>query len=136
MGEEILLIASELLETVLGPIEVIHKNKLPNPKYDPDDEESKEKKYIIEEEKEVMYEIIKTVKGSELLGLSYVYPLAEQVPKQMELEAENSLIHSTYQGNVELNARGRECNQYVLLYGGVIWHHLIITNWVNSAPTR
>ncbi len=101
--EEILIIAKELLETVLGPIEVIHKNKLPNPKYDPDDEESKEKKYIIEEEKEVMYEIIKTVKGSELLGLSYVYPLAEQVPKQMGIEAENKLVHTTFHGDhVEL----------------------------------
>jgi len=102
-GEEILIMAHELVENVLGPKEIVHKNKIPNPEYDADDEESDEKKYIVEEETEVMYEIVKSVKGSELLGLSYVYPLKEEVPKQMELENDNELVHTTFHGDhVEL----------------------------------
>lgn len=106
---EIVLVAKELTEAVLGPIEIIHKNKIPNPNYDEEVEkakgkkEKKEKKYLIEEETEVMYEIVRTVKGSELIGLSYQYPLAEQVPKQMELEKEYELLHTTFHGDhVEL----------------------------------
>ena len=100
-GEEILLIASDLVETVLGPMEIVHKNRLGNPDYNPDDKKSK--KYIFEEETEIIYDVIKTVKGSELLGLAYEYPLADEVPKQMEIESENSLVHTTFHGNhVEL----------------------------------
>lgn len=102
-GEEILIIAHELVESVLGPIEIVHKNKVPNPKYDSDDEESDEKKYLIEKETEVMYDVLVTVSGKELLGLSYVYPLAEQVPKQLELEKDFDLVHTTFHGDhVEL----------------------------------
>ena len=96
-GEEILLIGKDFTEDVLGPQVLIHKYKVDNPDYDPDDKKSK--KHMTKEEKEVMYDIIKTVKGSELLGISYVHPLLEEVPKQAELEAENELIHTTFHGD-------------------------------------
>jgi len=79
---ETLIIASNLTESVLGPRFKIHKHE-------------------DHEEKEVFYEVIRTVKGSDLVGLSYEYPLASEIPKQSELEKGN--VHTILAGeHVEL----------------------------------
>ena len=72
--EEILILAENLLVDVLGPKEKIHKTKIPK-----DNDE-----FEILEEIEVLYDIIKTVKGEDLVNLDYVYPLLEEIPKQKE----------------------------------------------------
>ena len=59
-------LAQNLVETVLGPA-TIHKTKIPA-------EKCMMKKIIIKET-EVVYEIIKVVKGESLLHKSYIYPL-------------------------------------------------------------
>lgn len=91
---EILLIAENLVETVLGPDVIIHKTKVPS-----EDEEEEDK---IIEEKEIVYEVIKTVKGQDLLDLEYNYPLKEEIPIQTEFdEIEN--VHRILPGDhVEL----------------------------------
>ena len=83
------------MEDVLGKRIKIHRTKIPAQS---EDEEDK----IIEEE-EVMYEIIKTVKGQDLVGLAYDYILADEIPKQMEFDAEIEKVHTILPGDhVEL----------------------------------
>ncbi|MBO5150829.1 MAG: class I tRNA ligase family protein, partial [Methanobrevibacter sp.] len=83
------------MEDVLGKQVKIHRTKIPA---ESEDEEDK-----IIEEKEVMYEIIKTVKGEELIGKAYDYILADEIPKQMEFDAEIEKVHTILPGDyVEL----------------------------------
>ena len=92
---ETYIIAENLMEDVLGKRIKIHRTKIPAQS---EDEEDK----IIEEE-EVMYEIIKTVKGQDLVGLAYDYILADEIPKQMEFDAEIEKVHTILPGDhVEL----------------------------------
>ena len=67
---EILLLAQNLVETVLGPATIVHKTKIPA---ENEDEEDK-----IIKETEVVYEIVKVVKGESLLHKSYIYPLEKR----------------------------------------------------------
>ena len=92
---EVLLLAESLLETVLGPATIVHKTKIPA---EGEDEEDK----ILEEIEEI-YKVIKVVKGEELLGVKYEYPLASEVPKQIEFESDNDKVHTLLPGDhVEL----------------------------------
>ena len=84
---ETLILAENLTETVLGKRIKIHRKKI--------DEET------VEETEEVMYEISKTVKGEELIGLSYVYPLDIEIHDTFEKDFEN--VHKLLPGeHVEL----------------------------------
>ena len=85
--DETLILAENLMEDVLGKQIKIHRHKT-------DDEE-------VVEEKEVLYEIVKTVKGCDLVGLSYDYIL--DIPKQFEFEKEFENVHTILAGDhVEL----------------------------------
>ena len=89
------ILAENLMETVLGKQIKIHRTKIPAESEDEEDQ--------IIEEKEVMYEVIKTVKGEELIGLAYDYILADEIPKQMEFDAEIEKVHTILPGDhVEL----------------------------------
>ena len=84
---ETLILASNLMEDVLGKQIKIHKRKV-------DEDE-----YI--EEKEVLYEVLKTVKGSDLVGMHYDYIL--DIPIHKEFEKEYPNVHTILQGDhVEL----------------------------------
>ena len=87
---ETLILAENLVESVLGKQVKIHKRKVEH-----DGEEE------IVEEKEVMYDIVDVVKGEELIGLSYVYPL--DIDKQFEFENDFDNVHKLLPGShVEL----------------------------------
>ena len=91
---EILLLAENLLEDVLGPAEIVHKKKIPAENEDEED--------TVIEEAEVIYEIVKNVTGEDLLGVAYTYPLASEVPKQVEFD-EIDNVHTILPGDhVEL----------------------------------
>ena len=92
---ETYIIAENLMEDVLGKRIKIHRTKIPA---ESEDEEDK----IIEEE-EIRYEIIKSVKGSDLVGMAYDYILADEIPKQMEFDSEIEKVHTILPGDhVEL----------------------------------
>ena len=85
---EILILASNLMEDVLGKQVKIHKRKT-------DDDE-------VIEEKETRYEVLKTVKGSSLVGKKYQYIL--DIPKQLEFEGKFENVHTILEGShVELD---------------------------------
>ena len=87
---EIYILAENLMEDVLGKQVKIHRYK------DPEDEDN------IIEEKEVLYEVIKNVKGRELIGLSYDYILADEVPGHLEFD-DITNVHTVLEGShVEL----------------------------------
>ncbi|WP_305556733.1 isoleucine--tRNA ligase [Methanobrevibacter sp. V74] len=91
---ETYILAENLMEDILGKQVKIHRTKIPA---ENDDEDQ------IIEEKEVMYEIVKTVKGEDLLGMGYDYILADEVPKQMEFDSEIEKVHTILLGDhVEL----------------------------------
>ena len=92
---ETYILAENLMEDVLGKQVKIHRTKISA------QEEGEEDKVI--EEKEVMYEIIKTVKGEDLIGMAYDYILADEIPKQMEFDSEIDKVHTILPGDhVEL----------------------------------
>ena len=92
---ETLILAENLMEDVLGKQVKIHRTKIPAENEDEEDE--------IIEEKEVLYDVIKTVKGEELIGMSYDYILADEIPKQMEFDLEIEKVHTILSGDhVEL----------------------------------
>ena len=94
INNEILIVASNLVETIFGPEVIIHKKTI---KSDNEEEEDK----VIEEE-EVKYSIIKEIKGSDIVGLKYVYPLLDEIPKQNEFDSLTN-VHTILHGNhVEL----------------------------------
>ena len=94
LNGEILILASNLVETVLGPEFIIHKTKIPS--------ENEEEEDKIIEEKEVKYEIIKTIQGDTLQGLKYVYPFLSEIPKQNEFDQLDN-VHTILPGDhVEL----------------------------------
>ncbi|MCC7553005.1 MAG: isoleucine--tRNA ligase [Methanobacteriaceae archaeon] len=91
--DEILILASNLLETVLGPQIKIHKSKILN---DNGEEE-------ILEEKEELYEIVETVNGEKLLNLEYDYPLIHEIPKHTDFNQKFTNVHKILPGgHVEL----------------------------------
>lgn len=91
---EILLLAQNLVETVLGPATIVHKTKIPA---ENEDEEDK-----IIKETEVVYEIVKVVKGESLLHKSYIYPLEKEVSIHDEFD-KNENVHTILPGDhVEL----------------------------------
>ena len=92
---ETYILAENLMEDVLGKQVKIHRTKIPAENEDEEDQ--------IIEEKEVMYEIIKTVKGEDLIGQAYDYILADEIPKQMEFDSEIEKVHTILPGDhVEL----------------------------------
>ncbi|MGQ4892015.1 MAG: isoleucine--tRNA ligase [Candidatus Njordarchaeia archaeon] len=48
---------------------------------------------VMNETKIGNYEIVETVKGEELIGLKYVYPLLDEMPRQKEFEESNEYVH-------------------------------------------
>ncbi|MDL2246564.1 isoleucine--tRNA ligase [Methanobrevibacter sp. OttesenSCG-928-K11] len=91
--DETLILAENLLETVLGPATTIKKIKISS-------EDSEEEEIL--EEIITNYEIVKTVKGEDLVGLSYTYPLSSEISKQVEFD-EIKNVHTVLPGNhVEL----------------------------------
>ena len=92
---ETYILAENLMEDVLGKRIKIHRTKIPAENEDGEDQ--------IIEEKEVMYEIIKTVKGQDLIGMAYDYILADEIPKQMEFDSQIEKVHTILPGDhVEL----------------------------------
>ena len=92
---ETYILAENLMEDVLGKRIKIHRTKIPAENEDEEDQ--------IIEEKEVMYEIIKTVKGQDLIGMAYDYILADEIPKQMEFDSQIEKVHTILPGDhVEL----------------------------------
>ena len=92
---ETYILAENLMEDVLGKRIKIHRTKIPAENGDEEDQ--------IIEEKEVMYEIIKTVKGQDLIGMAYDYILADEIPKQMEFDSQIEKVHTILPGDhVEL----------------------------------
>ena len=90
---ETYILSENLMEDVLGKQIKIHRTKIPAENEDEEDQ--------IIEEKEVMYEVIKTVKGSDLVGLSYDYILADEIPKQNQFSEDK--VHTVLAGDhVEL----------------------------------
>ena len=92
---EILILAENLVETVLGPSQLVYKTKIPAEK------EGEEDKII--EEYEDVYEIIKVVKGDTLINTKYDYPLGSEVPVQLELEGTDNVHTLLPGGHVELD---------------------------------
>lgn len=93
--DEILILAENLLETVLGPATIVHKTKTAS--------EDEDEEYKISEEVEEIYEVIKIVKGEEFLNIKYEYPLIEEIPKQLTFDKENKNVHRILPGDhVEL----------------------------------
>ena len=89
---ETYILAENLMEEVLGKRIKIRRMKVPN-----DDGEDE-----VVEEKEIMYEIVKTVKGEDLVGMSYDYILLDEVPKHAEFD-EIEKVHTILAGDhVEL----------------------------------
>ena len=91
---ETYILAENLMEDVLGKQVKIHRTKIPAESEDEEDQ--------IIEEKEVMYEVIKTVKGEDLIGMSYDYILSDEVPIHDEFEQIDA-VHTILSGDhVEL----------------------------------
>ena len=91
---EILIMAENLVETILGPSRLVYKTKIPA------ENEGEEDKIL--EEYEDVYEIIKVVDGEELLHLKYDYPLADEIPIQVEYDGIDN-VHTILPGDhVEL----------------------------------
>ncbi|MGI6447895.1 MAG: isoleucine--tRNA ligase [Methanobrevibacter boviskoreani] len=88
--DKIYILADGLLENVLGKEKTVHKHKIPA---ESEDEEDK-----IEEHVTINYTIIKTVKGSELLGIRYVYPFLDEIPKQKEFDSLEN-VHTIIPGD-------------------------------------
>ncbi len=96
--DEILILATDLVETIFGPPETIKKIKKETGGID----ESGEAIVEIEEIKKTVYEILKVVKGSDIEGIKYEYPLISEIPKQKEFD-EIAKVHTVLPGNhVEL----------------------------------
>ncbi|WP_042707186.1 isoleucine--tRNA ligase [Methanobrevibacter wolinii] len=91
---EIYILAADLVEDVLGYEKTIHKHIIPS---ENEDEEDKVVKEVT-----VNYKFIKTVKGSDLIGLKYVYPFLDEIPKQKEFDSLEN-VHTILPGDhVEL----------------------------------
>lgn len=98
INNEILILATDLVESIFGPSEKITKIKKETDKVD----ESGKPIVEIEENKETIYEILKVVKGINLQFRSYIYPLFDEIPKQKEFD-EIANVHTILAGNhVEL----------------------------------
>ena len=99
LNNEILILATDLVETIFGPSEKITKIKKETDEFD----ENGKAIFEIEEQKEIIYEVLKVVKGEELQSLSYIYPLLEEVAKQNEYD-DLTNVHTILLGDhVELD---------------------------------
>ncbi|MBX7076340.1 MAG: isoleucine--tRNA ligase [Methanobacteriaceae archaeon] len=83
INNEILILAEDLVEPIFG--EAITRKVLKH-KIEKDYGENEEIAYEEEIIETINYEIIKTVKGIDLEGLDYVYPLLDEIPKQAEMD--------------------------------------------------
>lgn len=92
--DEIYILAADLVEDVLGPEKTIHRHKIPSENEDEEDR--------IIEEITVNYIILKTIKGTELLGLKYIYPFIDEIPKQKEFDSLENVHTVLPGGHVEL----------------------------------
>lgn len=99
IDNQILILAEELVEPIFG--EEITR-KIIKHKIEKDYAEGEEIEYEKETIETVNYEIIKTIKGSELVGLKYSYILNEEIPEQVEMD-EIPNVHTILHGDhVEL----------------------------------
>ncbi len=88
-NEGILILASDLVESIFGPEIKITKIKKDTGEIDENGKSIKK----IEEIKEEVYEIIKVVKGTDLEGLSYEYPLIDEIPEQKKFKNDKDKIN-------------------------------------------
>lgn len=98
INNEILILAHDLVETIFGPQEKITVIKKETEKID------ESGKVIVETEeiKEIIYEVLKIVKGTDLQSRKYAYPLFDEIPKQKEFD-ELAKVHTILPGShVEL----------------------------------
>ena len=99
INNEILILAEDLVETIFGEeiTRKIIKHKIE--KEYKEDEEIEYEEEIIET---VNYQILKTIKGSQLEGLKYTYILKEEIPEQNEMDKIEN-VHTILHGDhVEL----------------------------------
>jgi len=88
-GQGILILASDLVKEIFGPpIKVTYIKKDTGEL----DEGGKAIK-VTEEIKTPIYEVLKVLKGSDLQGIRYVYPLLSEIPKQAEFDSDSSLVN-------------------------------------------
>lgn len=83
INNEILILAEDLVEPIFG--ESITKKVLKH-KIEKDYAENEDIEYEKEVIETINYQIIKIVKGTDLEGLDYVYPLFDEIPKQLEMD--------------------------------------------------
>jgi isoleucyl-tRNA synthetase len=101
INNEIIILASDLVETILGPKIKISKIVRDTGKIDDNNKPIKE----IEEHKETIYKVLKVIKGVDLEGKSYVYPLLDEISEQKRFDEDNELpnVHTILPGDhVEL----------------------------------
>ncbi|RBQ22679.1 Isoleucine--tRNA ligase [Candidatus Methanobinarius endosymbioticus] len=89
IDNEIIILASNLVETIFGPEVKITQIKKDTGKLDEDGKPIKE----IEEKRETIYNILKIVKGADFEGKSYIYPLLDQVPEQKSFDKDENLVN-------------------------------------------
>ena len=98
LNNEVLILATDLVETTLGPSVKVTKIKKETGKLD----ESGKAIIKVEEKKEIVYEVLKVVKGDELQYRKYLYPLLDEIPKQDEFD-KIAKVHTILSGDhVEL----------------------------------
>ena len=100
-NEGILILASDLVEEIFGPPVKITYKKIDTGELDDDGKAIK----VTEEMKTPIYEVLKVLKGSDLQGKSYIYPLLSEIPKQVEFDEDLNLanVHTILPGeHVEL----------------------------------
>ncbi|MDR2967788.1 MAG: isoleucine--tRNA ligase [Methanobacteriaceae archaeon] len=97
-NNEILILATDLVETIFGPREKTKKIKKETDKVD----ESGKAIVEIEERKKIIYEVLNVVKGTDLQSKNYLYPLLDEIPKQIEFD-KIANVHTILSGDhVEL----------------------------------
>lgn len=85
----ILILASDLVEEIFGPAVKVTKIKKDTGEVDENGKPVK----VTEELREPIYEVIKEIKGYELNGMSYVYPLTKEVPEQVDFDKDPKLVN-------------------------------------------
>ena len=88
-NQYILILASDLVEKIFGPKVKITKSKKNTGEID----ENGKSIEITEELREPVYEIIKTIKGSEFERKSYVHPLYSEIPEQVNFSNDPKLVN-------------------------------------------
>lgn len=101
IGDEILILATDLVETILGPNVKIIQIKKDTGDLNEEGNPIKE----IEKHRETIYKIIKVMKGRDFEGKSYIYPFLDQISEQKAFDEDNNLfnVHTILPGDhVEL----------------------------------